>query len=85
VKCKIRTVPSLQKQLQTALILSVTFIWSYPWVGLNGLWLNFFLNYEPLETCFQLSAQGFCEFSRLLFAFWNSNNSNTAWKIKATV
>jgi hypothetical protein len=29
----------LQKQLQTALILSVTFIWSHPWVGLNGLWL----------------------------------------------
>jgi hypothetical protein len=38
---KIRTVPSLQKQLQTALILSVTFIWSYPWVGLNGLWSLF--------------------------------------------
>jgi hypothetical protein len=28
----------LQKQLQTALILSVTFIWSHPWVGLNSLW-----------------------------------------------
>jgi hypothetical protein len=28
----------LQKQLQTALILFVTFIWSHPWVGLNGLW-----------------------------------------------
>jgi hypothetical protein len=28
----------LQKQLQTALILSVTFIWFHLWVGLNGLW-----------------------------------------------
>jgi hypothetical protein len=28
----------LRKQLQTALIISVTFIWSHPWVGLNGLW-----------------------------------------------
>jgi hypothetical protein len=28
----------LQKQLQIALILSVTFIWSHPSVGLNGLW-----------------------------------------------
>jgi hypothetical protein len=25
-------------ELQTALILSVTFIWSYPWVGLKALW-----------------------------------------------
>ena len=31
----------LQKQLQTALILSVTFIWSHPWVGLKGFWLYF--------------------------------------------
>jgi hypothetical protein len=36
-----------KRQLQTALILSVTFIWSPPWVGLNcnGLWfviLNLF-------------------------------------------
>jgi hypothetical protein len=30
----------LQKQLQTVLILSVTFIWSHPWVGLNGLWFT---------------------------------------------
>jgi hypothetical protein len=30
----------LQKQLQTALILSVSFIWSHPWVGINGLWLS---------------------------------------------
>jgi hypothetical protein len=37
---KIRTVPGLQKQLQTALILSVTFIWSYPWVCLNGVWYS---------------------------------------------
>ena len=37
---KIRTVPGLQKQLQTALILSVTFIWSHPWVSLNGLWFK---------------------------------------------
>jgi hypothetical protein len=28
----------LQKQLQPALILSVTFIWSHPWVAVNGLW-----------------------------------------------
>jgi hypothetical protein len=35
---KIRTERGLQKQLQTALILSATFIWSYPWGGLNGLW-----------------------------------------------
>ena len=35
---KIRTVPGLQKQLRTALILSATFIWSYPWVG---LWSSF--------------------------------------------
>jgi hypothetical protein len=39
VKWLIRTVPGLQKQLQTAINLSVTFIWSYPWVGFNGLWL----------------------------------------------
>jgi hypothetical protein len=26
------------KQLQTALIISVTFIWTHPWVGVNGLW-----------------------------------------------
>jgi hypothetical protein len=29
----------LQKQLQTALILSVTSIWYHPWVTLNDLWL----------------------------------------------
>jgi hypothetical protein len=33
-------VACLQKQLQTALILSVSFIWSHPWVGINGLWLS---------------------------------------------
>jgi hypothetical protein len=31
----------LQKQLQTALILSVTFIWFHLWVGLNGLWFQY--------------------------------------------
>jgi hypothetical protein len=41
---KIRTVPV---QLQTALILSVTFIWSHPWVGLNGLWSNLALHPTP--------------------------------------
>jgi hypothetical protein len=34
---KIRTVPGLQKQLQTAIILSVAFISSHPRVGVNGL------------------------------------------------
>ena len=38
---KIPTVPGLQEQLQTALILSVTFIWSYQWVGLNVLLIVF--------------------------------------------
>jgi hypothetical protein len=28
------------KNNKTALILSVTFIWSHPWVGLKGLWLT---------------------------------------------
>jgi hypothetical protein len=37
---KIRTLPVCKKQLQTALIVSVTFIWSHPWVGLNGLWYS---------------------------------------------
>jgi hypothetical protein len=29
------------KKLQTALILSVTFIWFHPWVDLNGLWFQY--------------------------------------------
>jgi hypothetical protein len=36
------------KQLQTSLILSVIFIWSYPWVGLNGLWFELW-SFETYE------------------------------------
>jgi hypothetical protein len=42
------TVPGFQKQLQTALTLSVTFIWSYPRVGLNRLW--FIITVSNLKT-----------------------------------
>jgi hypothetical protein len=44
-------VPGLQEQLQTALILSVTFIWSYQWVGLNVLWLCFSVMRQSCSKC----------------------------------
>jgi hypothetical protein len=45
----------LQKQLQTALILSVTSTWSHPWVRLNGLW---FSNIELQGGSFLATSKG---------------------------
>ena len=62
----IRTVPGLQKQLQTALILSVTFIWSYLWVSLNGLGLYIYLDLTRFDSCKMAYSCIFCNrFARL--------------------
>ena len=47
---KICTVLVCKNNLQTALILSVNFIWSHPWVGHNGFWFMIafiFLPFPP--------------------------------------
>jgi hypothetical protein len=61
----------LQKQLQTALILSVTFIWSYPWVGLTGIWLYFFKYF--FENCMKFRSLYFFERVGNLLHFWARN------------